>query len=73
MINSRTNAPITQNPCYVQGGLELGKIYNESNLDTMKRMPDNFVDLIVTSPPYNINLRIRGNEYCRRSKNDQAT
>lgn len=38
--------------CYVPCGLELNKIYNESNLDTMKRMPDNFVDLTVTSPPY---------------------
>jgi len=38
------------------GGLELNKIYNESNLDTMKSMPDNFVDLTVTSPPYD-NLR----------------
>ena len=26
--------------------------YNESNLDTMARMPDNFIDLTVTSPPY---------------------
>ena len=32
--------------------LELNKIYCESNLDTMSRMPDNFVDLVVTSPPY---------------------
>lgn len=52
--------------------LEVNRIYNESNLDTMKRMPDNFFDLIVTSPPYNINLRIRGNEYCRRSKNESG-
>jgi len=36
--------------------LELNKIYNESNLDTMSRMPDSFVDLTVTSPPYD-NLR----------------
>jgi site-specific DNA-methyltransferase (adenine-specific) len=36
--------------------LDLNKIYCESNLDTMKRMPDNFVDLVVTSPPYD-NLR----------------
>jgi len=42
--------------CYMPCGLELNKIYNESNLDTMKRMPDNFVDLTVTSPPYD-NLR----------------
>ena len=33
--------------------MELNKIYNESNLETMARMPDNFIDLIVTSPPYN--------------------
>ena len=61
-LNSSTNVEhsnetaITPNPCYVPCGLELNKIYNESNLDTMKRMPDNFVDLTVTSPPYD-NLR----------------
>jgi len=32
--------------------MEINKIYCESNLDTMARMPDNFVDLTVTSPPY---------------------
>ena len=31
-------------------------IYNEDCLVTMSSMPDNFVDLIVTSPPYD-NLR----------------
>lgn len=36
--------------------IELNKIYNENCLDTMARMPDNFVDLTVTSPPYD-NLR----------------
>jgi len=36
--------------------MEINKIYNESNLETMARMPDNFVDLTVTSPPYD-NLR----------------
>jgi len=33
--------------------LELNKIYCESNLETMSRMPDGFVDLVLTSPPYN--------------------
>jgi site-specific DNA-methyltransferase (adenine-specific) len=32
--------------------LELNKIYCESNLDTMAKMPNNFIDLTVTSPPY---------------------
>ena len=36
--------------------MEINKIYNENCLDTMARMPDGFVDLTVTSPPYD-NLR----------------
>jgi site-specific DNA-methyltransferase (adenine-specific) len=36
--------------------MEVNKIYNEKCLDTMARMPDGFVDLTVTSPPYD-NLR----------------
>jgi len=32
--------------------MEINKIYNENCLDTMARMPDNFIDLTVTSPPY---------------------
>lgn len=32
--------------------MEINRIYNENCLATMKRMPDNFVDLTVTSPPY---------------------
>lgn len=36
--------------------MELNKCYNENCLDTMAKMPDNFIDLTVTSPPYD-NLR----------------
>ena len=54
--NNSTETAFLPMQCYVPCGLELNKIYNESNLDTMKRMPDNFVDLTVTSPPYD-NLR----------------
>ena len=36
--------------------MQINEIYNENCLDTMKRMPDNFIDLTVTSPPYD-NLR----------------
>ena len=32
--------------------IEINKNYNESNLETMAKMPDNFIDLTVTSPPY---------------------
>ena len=46
--------------------LEINKIYNESCLDTLARIPDNYIDLVITSPPYNMNLRIRKGEYCSR-------
>lgn len=36
--------------------IEINKNYNEDCLQTMKRMPDNFIHLTVTSPPYD-NLR----------------
>jgi len=36
--------------------IEINKIYNENCLDTMSKMSDDFVDLIITSPPYD-NLR----------------
>jgi len=34
--------------------MELNKIYCEDCLQTMRRMPDNFVDSIVTDPPYGL-------------------
>lgn len=34
--------------------MELNKIYWESNLETMAKMPDNFIDYVLTSPPYNV-------------------
>ena len=37
--------------------MEINKIYNENCLETMAKMPDNFIDLTVTSPPYD-DLRI---------------
>ena len=36
--------------------MEMNKIYNENCLETMARMEHNFIDLTVTSPPYD-NLR----------------
>ena len=34
--------------------IELNKIYNEDCLEGMKRIPDGSVDMIITSPPYNL-------------------
>src|SRR5690606_35931325 len=33
--------------------MEINKIYNESCLETMTKMPNDFVDIVITSPPYN--------------------
>ena len=40
--------------------IEINKIYNENNLDTMSKMPNDFVSMVITSPPYNIG-KSRGN------------
>lgn len=48
----------------------INQIHNENCLETMARMPDNFVDLVVTSPPYNMRTRIRNGEYTTREKKE---
>ncbi len=46
--------------------MELNKIYNEDCLETMNRMPDNSINCVITSPPYNMRLRIRNGVYTDR-------
>jgi len=50
--------------------IELDKIYNMDCMEGMRQMEDNSVDAVVTSPPYNYNLRIHYGEYGGRSVND---
>jgi len=50
--------------------VENNKIYNECCLNTMYKMPDNFIDLVVTSPPYNMRTRIRNGKYTTREKSE---
>jgi DNA modification methylase len=45
--------------------MEINKIYNEDNLETMAKMPNDFIDLIITSPPYE---DISGAGYGSKSK-----
>jgi len=44
----------------------LDQIFNENCLETLKRIPDASVNVVVTSPPYNMNLRIRNGVYTSR-------
>lgn len=32
--------------------IEMNKLYNENCLETMSKMPNNFIDMVLTSPPY---------------------
>lgn len=32
--------------------MEVNTIYNENNIMTLSRIPDNFLDMVITSPPY---------------------
>ena len=41
---------------------KLNKIYNEDCLRTLKRIDDQSIDLVITSPPYNMNWRIHGTD-----------
>ena len=43
--------------------MEIDKIYNMDCLEGMKHIPDGSIDAVVTSPPYNFNLRIHYGQY----------
>lgn len=40
--------------------IQLNKIYNEDCLEGMKRIPSNYIDLVVTDPPYCIGTTSNG-------------
>jgi site-specific DNA-methyltransferase (adenine-specific) len=55
--NSNTDQAKQSRKTGVNGSADfINKIYNENCLDTMAKMPNNFIDLTITSPPYD-NLR----------------
>ena len=42
------------------------EIINGDCLEEMAKLVDNSADVVITSPPYNMNLRIRNGKYCSR-------
>lgn len=55
MRNVNMNEPQNQQSCQTSVMVSadlINKIHNENCLETMAKMPDNFIDLTVTSPPY---------------------
>ena len=53
--------------------MKLNYIYNECCLSTLKRLKNNSKNCCITSPPYNMNLRIRNGEYCSRQITKELT
>lgn len=42
------------------------KIHQGNCLEVLKTIPDNSIDMVLTSPPYNMNLRVRNGKHCSR-------
>ncbi len=49
------------------------RLYNTDCLEQMQKMPTKSVELVLTSPPYNMNLRIRNGQYCSRQIVEEFT
>ncbi|MDP2362491.1 MAG: site-specific DNA-methyltransferase, partial [Ignavibacteria bacterium] len=50
--------------------LDINKIYNENCIETMRNMSNKSINLVVTSPPYNMRTRIRNGQYTTREKSE---
>ena len=50
--------------------IKVNKIYCTDCLPFMKKLPDKSIDLIFTSPPYNMRLRISKGKYIEREKSE---
>jgi DNA modification methylase len=50
--------------------MELNKIYNEDCLETMRRMPGESVDMILSDPPYGISFLSNWTDHQKKIKND---
>lgn len=49
--------------------MEINKIYNCDCLEGLKSLKDKSIDLVITSPPYNMRTRVMNNQYTSREKN----
>ena len=49
------------------------ELFCADSLSILKTMPSSSVDMVITSPPYNMNLRIRNGKYCSRQITKELT
>lgn len=50
--------------------MELNNIYNIDCTEGLKKIKDNSIDCVITSPPYNMRLRIRNGQYTLKEKSE---
>lgn len=55
-IQAVDNPEVRMEPTQTDSSFEINKIYCGDCIQVMRQMPDNSVDLIITSPPYNFGL-----------------
>ena len=53
--------------------MSLVKLFNDDCLNVLSDMETDSVDLVVTSPPYNMKLRVRDGKYVQREKTNTIT
>lgn len=49
------------------------RLHHDDCINVLRTMPNNFVDVVITSPPYNMNLRIRNGKYTSRQITKELT
>lgn len=54
---------VYKSPYFKFNRMELNKIHNIDCMEGLKQLDDNYVDITITSPPYNVGNNIRGDFY----------
>lgn len=49
------------------------QLYHGDCLDILKTFKDNSIDCVITSPPYNMGLRIKGDKYIKRTEKSKIS
>lgn len=59
---------VPDNPAYVADRVSINEIYNESCIETILRMDEGCIDMVVTSPPYDDMRAYNGNAFTEFEK-----
>jgi DNA modification methylase len=51
----------------------INKVIQGDCLEVMKDIPDKSIDMVFTSPPYNMRTRIRNGKYTTREKSEHVS